>query len=728
MKSNESGGFLRNEYSSVVIFLLILLPVIFALVSVLFWMVDLLIVNANQPFFSSVVSHSIESLVISVSIYGLCFYLLSQNLFFGKPKERNQVASQGWVPVHSKKADGKSQEKFFASAPIDTDVKLDVGGAPVNKIGDRILYEVQPVHDLCVGTTRSGKSRKVVRQLVMIASMAEETMFFNDPKKEMYQDFHKYLEKKGYDVYCLDFRNPQYSNMWNPLSDISYMYSIGMNDEADQYASDQVASLVVDNGKTEAIWIDGQKALIKALIEEVCSAPISEERKNYFSVYQMMSILQQTVVMDNKKEKMLLSIYMESLKETAPSRIAYTPILVSPEKTRGSFMTSAIATLSPFTGQMLMKVLSRSEFDLHDFTKGKKAVFVVNPDEKNTYDGITAMFFDQVYQSLVFEANKLSGRSLEKRVHMILDEFGNMPIINELQSKITVALSRKIIYHLYLQDFKQMNNIYGQDVATIIRSNCNLSYFISSADFDTCEEMSKKFGEHDVWVDSMSGSYDSRSNPSGNSVSYAIHQRRLIDANELLNHNGAETGEIFVHRTYLGPCRVNLPDCSSYDWYNEMEHDETEKENEKLALSYAVPRYVLISEMEKKAAAGDMEAKKAVEADRAIRSNPRASKVMATGLNQNDFYWYWSESDNLGDVVKSNVLDAIEKSGNPNFDIKQYIRSKPFVDMIWKHDLNKSWDNTPAKLTEAMTGEDISRKKGTAPFVNNKWHAQFRMG
>ena len=61
------------------------------------------------------------------------------------------------------------------------------------------------------------KKDEEVRQLVMLASMADEAMIFNDPKKEMYQDFHKCLEKRGYEVMCIDLRNSQYSDKWNPL-------------------------------------------------------------------------------------------------------------------------------------------------------------------------------------------------------------------------------------------------------------------------------------------------------------------------------------------------------------------------------------------------------------------------------------------------------------------------------------------------------------------------------
>ena len=61
------------------------------------------------------------------------------------------------------------------------------------------------------------KKDEKVRQLVMLASMADEAMIFNDSKKEMYQDIHKCLEKRGYEVMCIDLRNSQYSDKWNPL-------------------------------------------------------------------------------------------------------------------------------------------------------------------------------------------------------------------------------------------------------------------------------------------------------------------------------------------------------------------------------------------------------------------------------------------------------------------------------------------------------------------------------
>lgn len=431
---------------------ILLVPIFITFV---FWYLDTNVLQqVDENFLNTFVSHSKEILIISVSLYALAFYYVVTFFRTVKPKKTDMLASQCWSTV-------SEQKKFFGSTVVDASLNLEEGGSPINYLPNEniILYEKGAVHDIVVGTTRCGKSRKIVRQLVMIVSMAGESMIFNDPKKEMYFDFRNFLEKKkDYKVNCLDFRNLQYSDGWNPLDSIIDCLQDRDDpdiDNADQYSQDMVTSIVVDSGKGEQIWIDGQKALIKGIILANCQANVSEDKKNFYSVYQTLALLggEQAYNNNPNDKKMKLSAYMNSLDETDIARTAYTTITNSPEKTRGSFMTSALATLQLFSSIKLMKVLSKSDFSFREFTEGKRALFIVNPDEKKTYDRIAGICFDQSYQTLVFEANRMQGRRLKKKVHMIYDEFGNMPTIDAMQSKMTVALSRGIVYHLYVQGF-----------------------------------------------------------------------------------------------------------------------------------------------------------------------------------------------------------------------------------------------------------------------------------
>lgn len=659
---------------------ILLVPIFITFV---FWYLDTNVLQqVDENFLNTFVSHSKEILIISVSLYALAFYYVVTFFRTVKPKKTDMLASQCWSTV-------SEQKKFFGSTVVDASLNLEEGGSPINYLPNEniILYEKGAVHDIVVGTTRCRKSRKIVRQLVMIVSMAGESMIFNDPKKEMYFDFRNFLEKKkDYKVNCLDFRNLQYSDGWNPLDSIIDCLQDRDDpdiDNADQYSQDMVTSIVVDSGKGEQIWIDGQKALIKGIILANCQANVSEDKKNFYSVYQTLALLggEQAYNNNPNDKKMKLSAYMNSLDETDIARTAYTTITNSPEKTRGSFMTSALATLQLFSSIKLMKVLSKSDFSFREFTEGKRALFIVNPDEKKTYDRIAGICFDQSYQTLVFEANRMQGRRLKKKVHMIYDEFGNMPTIDAMQSKMTVALSRGIVYHLYVQGFDQLNDRYDESIARIIRGNCNLTYFISSADLNTCKEVAESIGDETIWGPSHSANYNPIASSTGSGVNYSMSKRQLVDANELMVADNRDGNGIIVKRTYFSPSKVYLPDCSEYPWYEEMKTDETEISKADRELNWAVPRCFELR---------DTEIRQAVYTDEdcnSISMSERRRPILTqknSMPNEKELYWYWSMRDDLSESVKKHVIQHIANCNKilSRKEIMKYLKSKEFFDYI----------------------------------------------
>lgn len=683
MRDPDKKKTISNEviFNMIGIVGVILLVPIF--ITFVFWYLDTNVLQqVDENFLNTFVSHSKEILIISVSLYALAFYYVVTFFRTVKPKKTDMLASQCWSTV-------SEQKNFFGSTVVDASLNLEEGGSPINYLPNEniILYEKGAVHDIVVGTTRCGKSRKIVRQLVMIVSMAGESMIFNDPKKEMYFDFRNFLEKKkDYKVNCLDFRNLQYSDGWNPLDSIIDCLQDRDDpdiDNADQYSQDMVTSIVVDSGKGEQIWIDGQKALIKGIILANCQANVSEDKKNFYSVYQTLALLggEQAYNNNPNDKKMKLSAYMNSLDETDIARTAYTTITNSPEKTRGSFMTSALATLQLFSSIKLMKVLSKSDFSFREFTEGKRALFIVNPDEKKTYDRIAGICFDQSYQTLVFEANRMQGRRLKKKVHMIYDEFGNMPTIDAMQSKMTVALSRGIVYHLYVQGFDQLNDRYDESIARIIRGNCNLTYFISSADLNTCKEVAESIGDETIWGPSHSANYNPIASSTGSGVNYSMSKRQLVDANELMVADNRDGNGIIVKRTYFSPSKVYLPDCSEYPWYEEMKTDETEISKADRELNWAVPRCFELRETEIRQAVYTDEDCNSISMSERRRPILTQKNSMP---NEKELYWYWSMRDDLSESVKKHVIQHIANCNKilSRKEIMKYLKSKEFFDYI----------------------------------------------
>lgn len=62
---------------------------------------------------------------------------------------------------------------------------------------------------------------------------------------------------------------------------------------------------------------------------------------------------------------------------------------------------------------------------------------------------------------------------LKRNAYFILDEFGNLPKMENLDGMVTVARSRGIRFLFVLQSFAQLAAKYGKEIAEVVKSNCN---------------------------------------------------------------------------------------------------------------------------------------------------------------------------------------------------------------------------------------------------------------
>ena len=101
------------------------------------------------------------------------------------------------------------------------------------------------------------------------------------------------------------------------------------------------------------------------------------------------------------------------------------------------------------------------------------------PDERFTRHRFVTLFLTQTYKELVEKANanlrkkETDTAILKRRAYFILDEFGNLPKMENIEGMVTVGRSRGIRYLFVLQSFSQLNAKYGRDIGDIIKTNCN---------------------------------------------------------------------------------------------------------------------------------------------------------------------------------------------------------------------------------------------------------------
>ena len=57
----------------------------------------------------------------------------------------------------------------------------------------------------------------------------------------------------------------------------------------------------------------------------------------------------------------------------------------APSKTRGSFVAAALSTLQMFIDEYVANNIQSSDFDLRNFAKKKTAMYILLPDDRETY-------------------------------------------------------------------------------------------------------------------------------------------------------------------------------------------------------------------------------------------------------------------------------------------------------------------------------------------------------
>lgn len=316
--------------------------------------------------------------------------------------------------------------------------------------------------------------------------LAGENMFISDVKGELYLYTSEKLKEIGYDVIAIDFIQFLKSNCYNYLDIIINAVEDNNIPLAESLTSDLVNILVEKNDKTEPIWKNGEMSVIKtAIMSVVLENKGKREYQTLANAYYFVAEMFKT----DSSGKMLIDKYMEEKEANDPVKKFFAVAGIAPSKTRGSFVSAALSTLQMFIDEYVASNTQKSDFDLRDFAKKKTAIYVLLPDDKETYHKIASILVQQLYTSLV-ETSREEGGELSIRMNFILDEFANFTKIETFQSMLTVSRGRNIRFVICLQSFAQIEERYGKEGAQNIMDNCVWLYLKSN--IDTATKISEK--------------------------------------------------------------------------------------------------------------------------------------------------------------------------------------------------------------------------------------------
>ena len=201
------------------------------------------------------------------------------------------------------------------------------------------------------------------------------------------------------------------------------------------------------------------------------------------------------------KQTELLKLYLERYRDkNDDSAKLLDGYMKSEDNTESSFFSTFTNKMNLVTqNKAIEKILASNEIDLKSIGEKKSAIFLIVHDEKKTYYPISTMFVKQIYEALVRSARNEKNLRLKVPLNMILDEFGNMPPVKDIDAMLTAARSRGIRLTMIIQDFNQLSKAYGKDDANTIKGNVMNTVYILSGSDDTLEEISKRAGTEKIW-------------------------------------------------------------------------------------------------------------------------------------------------------------------------------------------------------------------------------------
>ena len=400
-------------------------------------------------------------------------------------KKKSSDGYSSWA----KDKDIKEQSGIEKVDPLaDT---LDAAGIPLINNGKEMWVDNGEYHNLVIGSTGSGKTQTVVKPMVNLLAKKGESMIITDPKGEIYKYSASYLKEKGYKIIVLNFREPNRGNSWNPLTLPFKYYRAGNPDKAIELLNDVALNILYDpSNKNESdFWeksaADYFSGLALGLFQDG-----KEEEVNLNSINVMSTVGEERYATSN-----YIKEYFGMKGEKSNAYMFASSTINAPNDTKGGLLATFRQKIRNFsTGEALSEMLSYSDFDMKDIGNGKTAVFMIIHDEKKTYHSLMTIFIKQCYETLI-DAAQENGGKLPVRTNFILDEFANMPPLKDVDAMVSAARSRDIRFTFIIQNFAQLNDVYGDNVAEIIKGNCGNIVYLISTEMKALEEISKMCGE-----------------------------------------------------------------------------------------------------------------------------------------------------------------------------------------------------------------------------------------
>lgn len=420
-----------------------------------------------------------------------------------------------------------NRKKFMAGKEHGTSEWGDIHAVSkkyrsVNEAENRILSENVRIsindqktglnnHIYALGGSGTGKTR-----FVIFPNLLEHnaSILVTDPSGEILRDIGNDLEAAGMEIRVLNTVDLSKSNAFNP-----FRYLIDTTD------IDKLLTMIFDNTtaknaqSNDPYWERAERMLDKAIMYYVyMEEPYS--RRNLVTVIRYMS--QINVVSGKPYYYSGFGVKIHALPKNHPARSNYERVMIAPEDTLRSIISTAFSRFSMFDNNPeLERVLSTDEMDLDDFGTGyhgnpkrKMVLFCITPDNGDkTYNFLIGMLYSQFFQRLYYVGDTFFNNRLPVPVMCWLDELANIALPEGFTDLLSTARKRNIGMAMFFQDIAKTKKVFKDEWESLI-GNSDIFVYLGGNESGSQKYLSERLGNMTIYTRSESRSFGQHENAS----------------------------------------------------------------------------------------------------------------------------------------------------------------------------------------------------------------------
>lgn len=336
---------------------------------------------------------------------------------------------------------------------------------------------------LIVGGSGSGKTMSIAEAFLLEAY--RRSIIATVTKRRIVNKYIPLLQRRGYDIWDLDFVYPERGNIaYDPLDFISSYQDITF----------VARSVVLANPKKERshadpYWDEASISLFSAIISYVL---MTKENATFADVLEMLDNL--TFEEAAGQIRTNYDRKFELLEERDPSNFAvsnYKSFCKLPIKTAGCvFGTLNTAIDSVFNPELRKMFRMKRKVNFKRLAKKRTALFVTSSPVNPSINCFINMFYAHTFKQLFeFGEEQPDGR-LPIPVHLLADDFATGCPLPLFDQYISIFREKQISVTILIQAEQQLISMYGYDAAATIINNCDSYVFMGTNDLPTAQNIS----------------------------------------------------------------------------------------------------------------------------------------------------------------------------------------------------------------------------------------------